>query len=174
MISSSRNAVIINQPGLLGIESWTIDSSEFVTLLQSLHEDAKLSYGGMVFGFPQFFIVAPLFGGKGGFGSLLRSQKNIGKKTDNFDSARDQSGRRIRVAKKDERLEEWKAKKDAEDRLVESLKADKIVAAPISLDKKYIDTLSKSRSLNESALREGLNVVVVSKKPTRKLKDLDF
>ncbi|CAE7222502.1 crt, partial [Symbiodinium necroappetens] len=51
-----------------------------------------------------------LLGGKGGFGSLLRSQKG-GKKTTNFDAMRDLNGRRVRHVKAVERIKEWLEKK---------------------------------------------------------------
>jgi len=48
-------------------------------------------------------------GGKGGFGSLLRSAKSV-KKTTNYGSCRDLHGRRLRDVQNERRLNEWSEK----------------------------------------------------------------
>jgi len=48
-------------------------------------------------------------GGKGGFGSLLRSAKSV-KKTTNYGSCRDLQGRRLRDVQNERRLAEWSEK----------------------------------------------------------------
>jgi len=55
-------------------------------------------------------LVLFLRGGKGGLGSLLRNvvMKAGQKKTNNFDSCRDMSGRRLRHVNVENRLQEWK------------------------------------------------------------------
>merc|ERR1719399_1951267 len=65
-----------------------------------------------------------LLGGKGGFGALLRAQKGQGKKTTNFDSCRDLTGRRLRHSKAVERIKNWMEKKDKDDELVEALSGE--------------------------------------------------
>ncbi|KAL9234545.1 hypothetical protein vseg_009404 [Gypsophila vaccaria] len=57
---------------------------------------------------------APLRGGKGGFGSLLRGAgtKAGQKKTNNFDACRDMSGRRLRHVNADKKIEEWRAEEE--------------------------------------------------------------
>ena len=80
----------------------------------------------------------PLLGGKGGFGSNLKSQGNRIKKSDNNESSRDLSGRRIRtinqatalaqhILKEPERIQQQadlinKRKQEHESRLLNSLK----------------------------------------------------
>lgn len=49
-----------------------------------------------------------LKGGKGGFGSLLRSMNPKKQPTENFEACRDLSGRRLRTINNEARLEEWK------------------------------------------------------------------
>ena len=49
----------------------------------------------------------PLMGGKGGFGSLLRSMKPKAKGNENFDACRDLSGRRLRTVNNETRLNEF-------------------------------------------------------------------
>jgi len=60
-----------------------------------------------------------LKGGKGGFGSLLRSMNPRTKQVENFDSCRDLTGRRIRDAQNEKRVEEWQKKKEEEEKEVE-------------------------------------------------------
>ena len=60
----------------------------------------------------------PLFGGKGGFGSLLRSMNPKKNLADNFDSCRDLSGRRLRTVQNEQRMEEWKARQEEEEKFV--------------------------------------------------------
>jgi hypothetical protein len=66
-------------------------------------------------------------GGKGGFGSLLRSAKSV-KKTTNYGSCRDLHGRRLRDVQNERRLSEWSEKEKEmkkEDILVQEEKEEK-------------------------------------------------
>ena len=60
---------------------------------------------------PPLHLSLRVFGGKGGFGSLLRGgNSKVGqKKTTNFDACRDLSGRRLRHQNNEKRLAEWYA-----------------------------------------------------------------
>lgn len=118
---------------------------------------ARISFDGFAGGFPMYSFHGCLKGGKGGFGALLRSQKNIGKKTDNFDATRDLNGRRLRVAKKEERLEQWKEKKEKEDKFVEALKGDRpsIASASVVLDRRYVETLVRLKDEKTTVVLEG-------------------
>ena len=60
-----------------------------------------------------------LKGGKGGFGSLLRSIKPKAKDNENFDACRDLSGRRLRHVHNQQRLAEWQQRQEEEDKYVE-------------------------------------------------------
>ena len=94
-----------------------------------------------------------VLGGKGGFGRLLKTQKS--KKTDNFDSCRDLDGRRIRAAKRDERLDELKSK--VEEKRSESLSKSKPpIAASVTLEEGYTAKLSEIRNEKVIAVAEGL------------------
>jgi len=103
-------------------------------------------------------------GGKGGFGKLLRSQK--GKKTENFDSCRDLEGRRIRVVKRDERLEVLENKK-VEPKSESA--AEKVVApaASVTLDEKYTRKLIEIRKGKESAVAEGIKAALETQAETK-------
>ena len=58
-------------------------------------------------------------GGKGGFGSLLRSVKPKAKEDDNFEACRDLSGRRLRHINNERRIQDFQRRKDAEERYVQ-------------------------------------------------------
>ena len=57
-------------------------------------------------------------GGKGGFGSLLRSMNPKKTLADNFESCRDLSGRRLRTVYNEQRLDEWRARQAEEEKFV--------------------------------------------------------
>jgi len=59
----------------------------------------------------QFSLRGGCCGGKGGFGSLLRSAKSV-KKTTNFGSCRDINGRRLRDVDQEKRMAEWRVKQE--------------------------------------------------------------
>lgn len=59
-------------------------------------------------------------GGKGGFGSLLKGQPPTKKRTNNFDSCRDLSGRRIRHVNQEKMLRDWQQKKQEEEKFIQS------------------------------------------------------
>ena len=59
-----------------------------------------------------------LSGGKGGFGSLLRSMNPKKTLADNFESCRDLSGRRLRTVANEQRLEEWRRRQQEEEKFV--------------------------------------------------------
>jgi Arc/MetJ-type ribon-helix-helix transcriptional regulator len=71
--------------------------------------------------FKLFEVRTILRGGKGGFGSLLKGQPPVKKRTNNFDSCRDLSGRRIRHVNQEKLLREWQQKKMEEERLLNAL-----------------------------------------------------
>jgi len=110
---------------------------------------------------PMIRVVCKLLGGKGGFGSLLRSQKG-GKKTTNFDAMRDLNGRRIRHVKAVERIKEWLEKKKREDELVNLLTGEgpelPKVTNPESdgLDPEFLRKLKRSAASRDSLVSQGL------------------
>ncbi len=87
-------------------------------------------------------------GGKGGFGSLLKGQPAVKKRTNNFDSCRDLSGRRIRHVNQERILREWYQKKMEEERLLKALNnpdEENNVKAYIDSDnKKAVHKLNKN------------------------------
>ena len=104
-------------------------------------------------------------GGKGGFGSLLRSIKPGKKAVENFDACRDlTTGRRLGQIQQQERIQEWQHKKEKEDKFVaEELKkyeqTKNMMKSQMDknqyrkLDQKYISSLHKNDIDIKSAVK---------------------
>ena len=63
-----------------------------------------------------------VLGGKGGFGTQLRTAGRRGVQTTNFDACRDLSGRRLAVVNGERKLAEWEAKREEREREQEAEK----------------------------------------------------
>lgn len=57
-------------------------------------------------------VTARLVGGKGGFGTQLRTSARRGAQTTNFDACRDLQGRRLRAVNGEKKIAQWEAEKD--------------------------------------------------------------
>lgn len=101
-----------------------------------------------------------LRGGKGGFGSLLKTLgKKQKKKTTNYDSCRDLGGRRLRHSKAVERIKKWLTEKKAAEELVERLTVkgpEKPAKPEVTLDKRYIRQLKVNSVTRKRVIKEGL------------------
>lgn len=109
-------------------------------------------------------IMFRLLGGKGGFGALLRKQMGQGKKTTNFDSLRDLSGRRLRHSKAVDRIKEWMEKKKREDDLVNLLTGEgpelpKPTPESESLDPAYVEKLKRTAAQQTGIVRQGMRTL---------------
>ncbi|XP_047955446.1 replication stress response regulator SDE2 [Salvia hispanica] len=134
-------------------------------------------------GFGKFPVVVNLLlrlrGGKGGFGSLLRgaATKAGQKKTNNFDACRDMSGRRLRHANAEKKLEEWKA--GAEERRLEKMADEFLKKKAKEIKKsgkgnggdgaekyvaKYREDSEKCREEVERSVRESVKGLMSSKR----------
>lgn len=112
----------------------------------------------------QVLIKGGLKGGKGGFGSLLRSMKPKEKQSENFEACRDLSGRRLRNVYNEQRLEEWNKKKSEEDKFIEEEtkeyeKTKKDLQAAIhannfKLDEKYKYEVQNGANIIVESIRE--------------------
>ena len=118
-------------------------------------------------------------GGKGGFGKLLKSQRNLGKNTDNFDSCRDLEGRKLKHSRREEKVESL-MKKDKRDERKDTLESQPAKSA-VMLDDAYIKTLSKISQEKQEAIAEGLkaskepvNPIKVDEPPVKKIKKMAF
>ena len=60
-----------------------------------------------------------LKGGKGGFGSLLRSVKPKAQQDENFEACRDLSGRRLRHINNERRVREFQQRQEEEEKYVQ-------------------------------------------------------
>lgn len=143
------------------IRSVAMDWVEFANMIRESDSLAPRFFGRSG-GIPVFRLCALLKGGKGGFGKLLKSQKNIGKKTDNFDSCRDLQGRRLRNANQEEKLRKFKEQKEKEDEIVKSLQASSSDTKPVvALDEKYTQQLINIEKQKVSAVVEGMRNAAV-------------
>jgi len=98
-------------------------------------------------------------GGKGGFGSLLRgAPSKIGqKKTDNFDACRDLSGRRLRHANNEKKIQDWIASEKERDLEKVALQHIKKVANQHHFDDaKYTAESDDIKGTMSSALERGI------------------
>jgi hypothetical protein len=109
-------------------------------------------------GLPVFELWPKLVGGKGGFGKLLKSQKNIGKKTDNFDSCRDLEGRRLRVANREEKIRKLKEEKQKESAAARQVSESSVVVQ-VALDRRYIDQLAQVEESRAHAVMDGFKAI---------------
>ena len=106
-----------------------------------------------------------LKGGKGGFGSLLRSVKPKAQQDDNFEACRDLSGRRLRHINNERRIQEFHQRQEEEQKYVqEELKeyeAKKkqlkgaIQANNNKLDEAYVRELAQSGSAMVQSVQLG-------------------
>ena len=114
-------------------------------------------------------------GGKGGFGSLLRSMKPKAKGNENFDACRDLSGRRLRTVQNETRMKELQQKQEEEENYIaEELKEyeknksqlkSSINATNYKLDDDYMSKIESSASAIEAGVKIGLkNLLKVSTK----------
>jgi hypothetical protein len=91
-----------------------------------------------------YFIKPLMLGGKGGFGSLLKGQPPVKKRTNNFDSCRDLSGRRIRHVNQEKMLQEWQQKKQEEEKLLSEYETgDNVKDFLINTKKEETDKLNQ-------------------------------
>ena len=105
--------------------------------------------------------VPRLIGGKGGFGSMLRTIGNQIEKTTNKDACRDLTGRRIRDVKADKQVEEWQKGEADRDRLraeARKERRNRLLAEPKSTfdSHSYLTELKDQAEKTEDAVRIGL------------------
>ena len=120
-----------------------------------------------------------LKGGKGGFGTLLKTQPARKKLTNNFDACRDLSGRRVGHVNQEKLNKEWKQKKKNESKIINKYNnGGKIEDVEYYLKKhKNIDIVKE----NKKFLREQENIdkminktfKYLKKKRIRKENDID-
>lgn len=106
-------------------------------------------------------VVPRLFGGKGGFGSMLRAIGAQIEKTTNREACRDLSGRRLRDINEEKRLKNWinqqaEREKQAEDRRQKKL--ERLCQKPKHefKDEDYDKARSELPDKVEDALEQGL------------------
>ena len=110
-----------------------------------------------------------LAGGKGGFGSLLRSMNPKKTLADNYDSCRDLSGRRLRTVQMEQRMDDWQARQQEEEKYVsEEVKQyeeqkrglkKEMRENQYRVDDRYIKEVKTGASEVERGVSEGIKVV---------------
>ena len=113
-----------------------------------------------------------LKGGKGGFGSLLRSVKPKAQQDDNYEACRDLSGRRLRHINNERRIREFQERQEEEEKYVqEELKeyeAKKkqikgaIDANNYKLDESYVRQVAHSGQEMVDSVRRGAAAAAAS------------
>ncbi|XP_065193528.1 UBL fusion protein SDE2-like [Sycon ciliatum] len=105
--------------------------------------------------------VPRLIGGKGGFGSMLRTIGNQIEKTTNKDACRDLNGRRIRDVKADKAVEEWQkgeAEREKEREEARKHRRERMLAEPKSTfdSTTYLTELQDRAEKTEDSVRMGM------------------
>lgn len=141
-------------PREYGYETCTFDAS--AETLRQIQSVARISIDFCGSDFCIFTAHVKILGGKGGFGRLLKSQKNQGKKTENFDSCRDLQGRREGVTILKKRVNELKAAE--ENKQVASIPLEVKSKPVVTLDESYTGKLIEIRKEKESAVKVGIEI----------------
>lgn len=112
---------------------------------------------GLVIADGEVLISLKVFGGKGGFGSMLRGQGMIAR-VNNFDACRDLHGRRIRDVNNEIRLNEWKDKQNDKKKIEGQTYEEPQIPKKrnIGYDKQHKSDVQKSMQDVKSAFAEGL------------------
>ncbi|XP_059164825.1 LOW QUALITY PROTEIN: splicing regulator SDE2-like [Physella acuta] len=121
----------------------------------------KVSSGSILEDDRIYHIVPRVFGGKGGFGSMLRAIGAQIEKTTSREACRDLSGRRMRDINNEKKLKEWLAKEAEREREKEQRKQDRLAKRLTSHqhkfeDKEYYEQRAKVQEDLEDALSKGL------------------
>jgi hypothetical protein len=133
-----------------------LESHDFPSFMQPIRHQAAIEAVSHIAG-STFVLLRPLLrGGKGGFGKLLKSQKHLGKNTDNFDSCRGEDGRKLKHIKREEKIAELQSKKESNGKKESESAPPK---SAVMLDEKYTKRISAIRHEKQSVVSEGLRVV---------------
>ena len=113
----------LNQTTILDLkklieENHEINKENITVKLRNSKSNISLENHCLVKENDYFEIGLKLLGGKGGFGSLLKGQPAVKKRTKNFDSCRDLSGRRLRHVKQEEERQKRQIKQKEEEELL--------------------------------------------------------
>ena len=160
------NCILVSLVTEAGRESLSVPLESIAGYLASFGVEVRVRLTDLGSSHMHLVVEPRLLGGKGGFGKLLRSQKNIGKRTDNFDSCRDLDGRRIRSVKNEERIEKLKEKIDNGVKSDSSAKPNfpPPPSAAITLDDGYTQKLENIRKEKAVAVVEGLQAAAEAAK----------
>jgi len=129
------------EPTVGGLKSFVF--SESVGAIKPSLDDFYVIGGGKVLqddcllqGNREYIVQGRVLGGKGGFGSLLRSFGSQISKNRNQDACRDLSGRRLRNVKTEKRMKEYVEKQAEKDKEKQKKKAEKLQKLKTTLEAK--------------------------------------
>lgn len=150
--------ITLSIPVAGGVKALPLNPPEAAELLVSLSGKVRIS-SFVALGSSTFISLSlSQPGGKGGFGKLLKSQKNLGKNTSNFDSCRDLEGRKVKRTRREEKIESLKSKDTKSEEKSEKVELSEPKSA-VMLDDKYISQLAAISEGKKSAIEEGLKAV---------------
>lgn len=124
-------------------------------------------------------IVFRVYGGKGGFGSMLRAIGAQIEKTTNREACRDLSGRRLRDINEEKRLKTWLEKQKEREEETEDKKKKKLERMLIPpkhdfKDENYEQAMSDLSENVGSAVEAGFKKVDEAKEPIKRKHNDDF
>lgn len=171
------NSILLAWEEADGSRFLEVSGSEAYRIISENHKSIASRFETSISGQSLLRLRPKVLGGKGGFGRLLRNQKNLGKKTDNFDSCRDLDGRRVRSVKRDEKIEELEKKKDSKTTDNKSEVAPAPAKGHVALDESYIKQLAHIRVEKEKSVLEGLRatseaLAKLEQPPVKKMKTI--
>lgn len=122
-----------------------------------------------------------LKGGKGGFGSQLKTHQAVKKQTKNFDACRDLQGRRLRIINQEKQINEWRIKKAEEEKLLEKYikgsNEEEDLFKKIMTEKKQGDIIKKNQKFYDDNqklkknIEKSLKYFINKKRRRKKEKD---
>lgn len=144
----SKLKQVLNEKFNLRIEDFYLLENNRIVNNQNI---LKSNHDGVIYN-----INIKIKGGKGGFGSLLKGQPAVKKRTKNFDSCRDLSGKRIRHIIQEKKIQDYLInKKDEDEKIQQYLEpSNKISSIPktklLELNKQSIDFQNDENLLCQS------------------------
>jgi len=157
-----KRRLISESSGKSEIDEDVLESFFVISQGHVVEDGEVLEKGG------QYSLECRVFGGKGGFGSLLRSFGSQISKNRNQDACRDLSGRRLRNVKAEKRMQELVGKQEAKNAEKKKKKEEKILKLKAALapkskhnfsDPSYEAVRSQIPDKVFSAVEEGIKVI---------------
>ena len=119
-ITGTNEIVFLEDKSIESLNSYMVRNYKLEKNSFKIYENNNLITFQKYLDNSKFYRIEPkLRGGKGGFGSLLKTQPAIKKKITNFDSCRDLTGKRLRYINQEKQIKEYNIKKKKEEAVLE-------------------------------------------------------